>query len=198
MSDEFTAAGAEWRRRCERFRWQVPDPFNFGRDVVDRLARDDPDRPALWWRGPDGSERRLSFGEVSRASDRLAAWLARRGVAPGAPVIVMLPKVPEWHVAMVGALKAGALVIPSSTILRPKDLAYRGRHSAAVALIAGTEQVPVVEGVRSELDALRHRLVVRADGESLPPGWEDWHQALGEGGDATPARETRAGVPAGG
>ena len=147
------------RERCAAFRWEPPDAFNFGRDVVDHFGRD-PARPALLWRSPHGEERRLSYAQIASASDRVAHLLIGRGIAAGDPVIVMLPKVPEWQIVMVGALKAGALVIPSSTILRPKDIQYRGAHSGAVALFAAEAQVLAVEAVRGDLPDLTHCFVV--------------------------------------
>ncbi len=83
-----------YRRQVESFRWEVPDAFNFGRDVVDRFAEADPGRPALLWRDATGAERRLDFGEVRRASDRFARLLVALGVGDGEPVIVMMPRVP--------------------------------------------------------------------------------------------------------
>src|SRR5512139_2897792 len=107
-----------WKRKRDAFRWETPDRFNFGTDVVERFARE-PARKALLWRGADGAERRLTYAEVSRQANRFAHLLRSLGVRPGEPVVVMLPKVPEWQIALVGALEAGCLVIPSSTILRP-------------------------------------------------------------------------------
>ena len=53
----------EYRRAVSDFRWEVPETFNFGRDVVDRLA-EDPTRPALLWRDGAGASRRLGFADV--------------------------------------------------------------------------------------------------------------------------------------
>ena len=69
---ELAASLAAYRREVERFRWEVPDAFNFGRDVVDAFAAADPRRPALLWRNAHGSERRLGFGEVAADSNRAA------------------------------------------------------------------------------------------------------------------------------
>ena len=44
---------ASYRSHVEAFRWDVPDAFNFGRDVVDRHAAD-PTLPALLWRSSAG------------------------------------------------------------------------------------------------------------------------------------------------
>ena len=136
-----------YRRHRDRFRWEPPDPFNFARDVVDAFA-ERPSRPALLWRNARGDERRLGFGDVRDGSNRVARLLESLGVGPGQPVIVMLPRVPEWQLVMLGALKSGALVIPSSTTLRPKDIAYRARHSDAVAIVSSLDQTAAVDAVR--------------------------------------------------
>jgi acetyl-CoA synthetase/medium-chain acyl-CoA synthetase len=184
------------RRLGEAFRWDVPDRFNFGRDVVDRLAAGPP-RAALLWRDAAGRERLLSFAEAAAGSNRAAHLLRELGVAPGEPVIVMLPRVPEWHLVIVGALKAGALVIPCSTILRPKDIAYRAAHSRAVAVVTSAEQAPAVDSVRAEMPTLRERLCLCADGERPPAGWSDLAAALaGKPEDAGAQRVTRASDPA--
>lgn len=193
---DFAEAAEAHRRRMEAFRWAVPARFNFGRDVVDRFAAGG-ERPALLWRDAAGSERRLSYADVARASNRVASALRARGLAPGDSLLVMLPRVPEWHVAMVGALKAGALVIPCSTMLRPKDIAYRVGHSRARAVLASAEQIAAVEAVRGELASVRHFFMFSADGAPPAPGWEDWAAACAAAPDDTGAHaDTAAGDPA--
>ncbi len=191
---EIDAALAAWKRRRDAFRWETPDAWNFGSQVVDRFAAE-ASRPALLWRDVDGAERRLSFADVARASNRFAHLLKSLGVAPGDPVVVMLPKVPEWQIAVVGALKAGCLVIPSSVILRPKDIEYRVGHSGSVALVTTHEQVAAVDGVRANLPSLRHCLALS------PPqgaaGWLDLASALAaQPDDASAQHPTRASDPA--
>ncbi len=181
-----------WKRRCDAFRWDVPDVFNFGVDVVERFAAGPP-RPALLWRGADGASLRLSYADVARASNRFAHLLRSLGVAAGDPVVVMLPKVPEWQIALVGALEAGCLVIPSSTILRPKDIEYRMNHSGSVAVVTTPEQAAAVDEVRAKTPTLKHRLLLGGARD----GWLDLEAALAAQPDDTAARhETRASDPA--
>jgi acetyl-CoA synthetase/medium-chain acyl-CoA synthetase len=187
---------ASYRSEVETFRWDVPDAFNFGRDVVDHYAAD-PARPALLWRDATGRERRLSFAEVAAASNRVAHLLRALGVEPGEPVIVMLPRIPEWQIVTVGALRAGVLVIPSSTILRPKDIAYRGQHSRSAVVVASAEQAPAVDAVRGQVPTLRHFLCWSEQDAPTPDGWTDLRQAL----EAMPENDaadhpTRASDPA--
>ena len=184
-----------WRRSSAAFRWELPDAFNFGSDVVDPLATTA--GPALLWRGAAGTERRLDFADVASASNRAAHLLRSLGIGPGDPVIVMLPRVPEWHVVLLGALKRGALVIPSSTILRPKDIAYRANHSGAVAVIAGTEQTAAVDAVRAESPGLRHFICFAAKDENAPDGWTHLVDSLAQQpDDASAQHRTRASDPA--
>jgi acetyl-CoA synthetase/medium-chain acyl-CoA synthetase len=196
MAADLRGALDAYRRSIDAFRWDVPDAFNFGRDVVDRLAAGPP-RPALFWRDASGRERRLGFAEVAGDSNRVAHLLGRLGVGRGDPVIVMLPRVPEWHVALVGVLKAAALAIPCSTILRPKDIAWRAGHSRAVAVITGAEQTAAVDAVAAEIPSLRHRLCLPEDGGPLRDGWTDLRAALeASPADASAQRATRASDPA--
>jgi len=185
-----------YRRQCEAFRWEVPERFNFGRDVVDRLARDRA-RPALWWRNARGDERRLTFEDVRRASNRVAHLFRALGIGPGDPVILMLPRIPEWQIVSVGALKAGALLIPSSTLLRPKDIAYRAHHSGAVTIIASGDACAATAAVRSELTTVRHYLEHRSDGSAPTEGWEDLGAAVAsQPDDEAGGRPTAASDPA--
>jgi hypothetical protein len=92
VTEDLRTALDAHRRRAEAFRWEVPDAFNFGRDVVDRLAAGAP-RPALLWGDAAGRERRLSFADAAAGSNRArascassgSAWGPRAGDAPRVP-----------------------------------------------------------------------------------------------------------------
>ncbi|HVN37575.1 MAG TPA: AMP-binding protein [Myxococcota bacterium] len=185
-----------YRRQVDGFRWDVPDAFNFGRDVVDRRARE-ADGPALLWRDASGAARDLRWSDVRSGTNRMAQLARALGIRAGEPVIVLLPKVPEWQLAVVGLLKAGALVIPSATSLRPKDIAYRAQHSGAVAVIAGPESTAAVDAARAGIPGVRHFLALAADGARPPEGWESFDEALrAQPDDDVAQRSTRARDPA--
>jgi acetyl-CoA synthetase/medium-chain acyl-CoA synthetase len=186
----------EYHRQCETFRWKLPAEFNFGRDVVDRFALD-PQRPALYWRNGAGRERRLSFADISRASNQVAQLFRSLGIRSGEPVILMLPRVPEWQIVSVGALKAGVLLIPSSTLLRPKDIAYRARHSGAVAIVASGDARAATDSVRAEIPGVAHRLELCSEGAAAADGWQDLCAAIdAQADDASAGCATAASDPA--
>ena len=136
----------------EQFDWETPERFNFGRDVVDKWPED---RPAMIWLGTSGEERRLTFGDFTRLSNRFANAARDMGVSRGDRVMVLLGKVPEWHSILTGLLKLGAIAIPCAPQLRAGDLKFRAGHSGSVAMISGPEGIGEVEKMRSDAPDLR-------------------------------------------
>jgi acetyl-CoA synthetase/medium-chain acyl-CoA synthetase len=128
------------------FRWNVPDSFNFARDVVDVLGRED--RLGLLFVDAAGARKDESFPAVAAASRRWAGALDARGVGKGERAIVLLPKIPAWLYSMLGFDRLGAIVIPCSEQLRAKDLAFRANHSEATTIVAHTSNAAEVEAMR--------------------------------------------------
>jgi acyl-coenzyme A synthetase/AMP-(fatty) acid ligase len=160
---------------CAAFRWDVPATFNFGRDVVDAWAARAPDKLALIWCNEAGAERRFSYADMARLTDRFAAALQARGVAKGDRVIVMLPRLPHWQIALVGCLKAGAVPIPCIDMLTQRDVAYRAQHAGAKAAVTTAANVAKFAGLGAPLAV---RLMVADGSAPAPPGWEDVDAAL--------------------
>ena len=173
------------------FRWRVPRHFNFGADVVDRYGRDR-SRVALYWEDEAGRTARLTFWDFSVQSNRFANALRGLGVRKGDPVMVMLPRIPQWQIAIIGALKAGALVIPCTTSLRPKDIRYRAAHSGAKAIVTLSENVEQVEAVSSDCPDLAVRIAVGA----APAGWREFDALLAESSPGGRIEPTRSDEPA--
>jgi acetyl-CoA synthetase/medium-chain acyl-CoA synthetase len=144
---------------------------------VDRWA-DGRERPALYCRDALGGVRTLSFDAVGRASNQVAHLFRDLGIGPGSPVILMLPRVPEWQIVTVGALKVGALLIPSSTLLRPKDIDYRANHSGAVAIIANGSARHATDAIRDQLGGVAHFIELCDEGAVVADGWIDLREAI--------------------
>jgi len=123
--------------------------FNFTRDVVDRSSG-----RAVVFVGAHGENRELSFAEVSARAAQWTNALRRRGVRRGDRVLVLLGKTPEWSAAMCGCLKAGAVAIPCSEMLRAKDLDFRVRHSGARLLVAEASARDELGLMDAEVDVL--------------------------------------------
>lgn len=122
------------------FSWHVPDHFNFGIDVVDRLAREG-DGLALIWENEAGKTETYRFSDIARLSNKLANALRERGIQKGDRIIIMLPRIPAWPISMIAALKIGAVPIPCVEMLTDRDIAFRLQNSEARAAICRATQV---------------------------------------------------------
>ncbi len=133
----------------KEFRWPELETFNFGFDWFDVLAAEQPDVLALRIVGDDGSDERLTYAELSARSSQVAFWLRAEGVDRGDRILLVLGNVvPLWEV-MLAAIKLGAVIIPATTLLGPRDLAdriERGHVDHVIAASADTEKYAGIHG----------------------------------------------------
>jgi acetyl-CoA synthetase len=134
--DQLLSLRNQYEQAVAEFQWpDLGDRFNWAVDWFDAIARDN-ERPALVIVEEDGSTAQRSFAEMSRASDRLASWLAARGVAKGDPVVLMLGNQVELWESMLAVMKLGAILLPTATAINAADLSDRIARSHARHVIA--------------------------------------------------------------
>lgn len=113
--------------------WVAPD-LNVPREnLVDILKRAAlrGDSPAVHYFGNS-----ISFGELDRESDALAAAFQEIGLRPGERVVFYLQNVPQFVVAQYAVWKAGGIVVPLNPMYKEKELEYYFRDSGAKMLLA--------------------------------------------------------------
>ena len=124
----------------------IPEEFNFAYDVADRLAREQPDKTALVWCDDKSGEKRISFSEIKRVSDKTANALRALGVGKGDAVMVMLKGRYEYWYITIALHKLGALLIPATHMLSVKDLVYRIK-AADVRMILAVGDGPLCDKI---------------------------------------------------
>lgn len=115
-------------------RWQVPDRFNFVRDVVEALA-DDPKRRALTFSGQSGIIEPRTFGQLAEGASHWASVLRERGVGPGDRVLVLLRGSADWIEVVLGCLKVGAVTVPCSPRMSASALEVRVAATGALLIV---------------------------------------------------------------
>jgi acetyl-CoA synthetase len=118
---------------------------------------------ALRWLGSDGERTEFTFAQLAVDSSRFAAVLAGLGVAPGARVFIMLPKLPEVFIAVLGSLKARAVVGPLFANFGDEALLDRLGDSRARVLLTKHSLLKKVSRIRDRLPELCHILLVDAE-----------------------------------
>jgi len=125
---------------ADRFAWPAVERYNIAADCLRGVAgRAGRDRVAIL--AVDGdSVRRLTFGDLDRLSSRCAAGLAGLDVRPGDRVAIRLSHGVEMAVAVLAALRLGAVAVPISTVLGDDGVRHRLADSAPRVLVAaGTD-----------------------------------------------------------
>ena len=157
-------------------RLDVPEFFNFGLDVVDKWAED---RTKLALISVDSTGEHVqhhSFWDLKILSNKYANALRERGVKKGDRVFIMLPRIPEWYVVMLGLIKLGALPMPGTTLLTSKDIEYRINTAEAVMAITDGENADKIDEAAGGCPTLQHLVVVGAGRK----GWVSFEEEMAE------------------
>lgn len=120
-----------------------PDNFNFGYDVVDKIANETPDKRALVWCNVEGEEHIFSFADIKKYSNKMANVFRHAGVGRGDRVMLILKRHYEYWFAAVALHKLGAVMVPATHMLMVSDFVYRLKASGVKAVVCTTQnEVP--------------------------------------------------------
>ncbi len=108
----------------------------------------------------------ITYREVDHAAAVFAAWLQAQGFGKGERIALMLPNVPQYPVAMLGALRAGLVVVNTNPLYTADELRHQLKDSGAVAILVLENFAHVVAGVAPQTDL--KKVIVTGVGDMLP------------------------------
>jgi benzoate-CoA ligase len=111
-----------------------------------------------------GDDRTYTYHDVLAMTNRTGNALSALGVRMEDRVMLLLPDSPELVFSFFGAIKIGAVPIPTNTLLKPRDYEYMLNDSRARVLVVGESLLAQIEPIRQGLCYLRHILVVGEPG----------------------------------
>ncbi|MES2631319.1 MAG: acetate--CoA ligase [Pseudomonadota bacterium] len=151
--------------------------LNMAHEAVDRhLHEGRAHKVALRWIGKQGDRRELTFQDLSEQTNRFANALASLGVQPGERVFVMMGRLPELYVAVLGALKARCVVTPLFSQFGPEPIATRAEVADARVMVTTPELYQrKIQGLRARLPGLQHVVLAGAQGAAIAGThrWDD-------------------------
>jgi cyclohexanecarboxylate-CoA ligase len=159
-------------------------------DHLDRAVKSSPDKTAIVAiRSESGEEVRLSYRQIDRLSDVLAARLAALGVARGDVVSFQLPNWWQFSVLHLACLKLGAVSNPLMIIFRERELRFMLKLAETKVLVVPAafrnfDYARMAANIRADLPALKHVFVVGGSGEAA-------FEALVSGKADSPSRAQR-------
>ncbi|NLT98893.1 MAG: AMP-binding protein [Christensenellaceae bacterium] len=160
----------------KNFKINVPERFNFAYDVLDELARTKPDKTALYWTNEAGEKRVFSFADMKRLSDKAANYLTSLGIGKGDMVMIILKRDWQFWYTIMALHKIGAVTIPATHLLTPKDITYRVNAASVKAVICtGSGDVAQHVDDAQDVPTLKYKLIC-GDRE----GWLNYDRGVEE------------------
>ncbi len=111
------------------------EKFNFAFDIVDAIAEREPDKLAILHVSKDKTERRITFADIKKESNRCANYFKSIGVKKGDKVLLVLKRHYQFWPIMIGLNKLGAIAILASNQLQEHDFEYRFKSAGVSTII---------------------------------------------------------------
>jgi acyl-coenzyme A synthetase/AMP-(fatty) acid ligase len=166
----------DYEETYRNHRLEVPEFFNFGFDVVDRWA-EDRTKLALISLDPNGQKaKHHTFWDLKVQSNRFANVLRGLGVGKGDRVLVMLPRVPEWYVVLLGLIKLGAVPVPTTTLCTARDIEYRINLAEANLAITDLENAGKVDEAAGNCPSLNTLMTI----DGTKRGWVAYEEQMAQ------------------
>ena len=156
----------------ENFRIIVPENFNFGYDVVDEAAAANPDKIALVWCDDKGGNKVFTFGQLKHFSDKTANFFSSLGIRRGDPVMLVLKRRFEFWFCILALHKIGAIAIPATHLLTPKDIVYRNNAADIKMIVSVSDEIVIRHIEESEAQSPSLALKILVGGSRA--GWLDF------------------------
>ena len=117
--------------------WNIPPYFNIGVACSDRhLGTPQANHFAMIVEDDVLGTSTITFAELARKTDQFAQLLRNLNVQVGDRVLIRLPNSLDYPIAFLGAMKMGAIAVPTSTLLTAEEVAYLAKDSGATVLVS--------------------------------------------------------------
>jgi acyl-coenzyme A synthetase/AMP-(fatty) acid ligase len=182
-----------------RWRWEIPQAFNIGVACLDRhLATPVAERVAMIVEDDARGTSQATYGELAARTSRFAQLLRTLGVGAGERVLIRLPNSLDYPTAFLGAMKRGAVSVPTSTLLTADEVLYLAKDSQAGAIVIDKPAWASFAPRLAESPTLKFVLLTGDGPVAARPGLEvlDLEAALAGIAAWDPPHPTRAGDPA--
>ncbi|MBR2323951.1 MAG: AMP-binding protein [Clostridia bacterium] len=146
------------------------DTFNFGFDIVDKIAEEYPDKLALLHVDKNKVERRYTFKDIKRLSNQAANYFTSLGIGKGDKVMLVLKRHYQFWFIMPALHKLGAVAIPATNQLKEHDFEYRYNAAGVKAIICTSDgdTADIAERAAENCPTVKVKIIV---GEKK----EGWH-----------------------
>jgi acetyl-CoA synthetase len=155
----------------------IPDNFNFAYDVVDEFARISPSKRAICWINDKGNHHDFTYAELKEKSDATASFFQSLGIGRGDKVMLILKRRFEFWFSILALHKIGAICIPATHLLTPKDIIYRN-NAAGTKMIVSVSENEIVSNINKAMPGSPAVETLVSVGDETPDGWLSFYEGI--------------------
>ncbi len=179
------------------WRWEIPERLNIATACLDRhLGTPTADRVAMIVADDDRGTTQATYAELADRTNRFAQVLRDLGVGPGERVLIRLPNSLDYPAAFLGAMKRGAIAVPTSTLLTAAEILYLARDSGASVIVIDKAAWQSVGAQLAESASLKAVLLAGAGPVATSARVRDLDAALAGVAECAAPHPTRPDDPA--
>ena len=163
----------------KNFKIEVTENFNFGYDIVDAWAAEQPEKKAILWTNDQGAEHQYTYAELKEKTDATASYFQSLGIGHGDMVMLILKRRIEFWFSIIALHKLGAVVIPATHLLTKKDIIYRCNAADIKMIVCAGEDVitdHIIEAMPG-CPTLQHVVSI---GPGMPEGFKDFQEGIAQ------------------
>jgi acetyl-CoA synthetase len=160
----------------------APENYNLVSEI-ERYAKD-AEKIALKWENEAGETKEITYEQLMKNVNKIGNVFSENGLQKGDIILITVPRLIEAYQVYLAALKAGLVVIPSSEMLRTKDLQYRISHGDVKGIVSYYQFVDQFREI-AEARSLPKFVI----GKSLD-GWIHLDEAMTKVSDEFPLADT--------
>ena len=170
VASKFVEVEEDGRGALKHIRFRNTARFNFAFDIVDEIAKRDPDRLAMLHVSDHFTERRFTFKEMSELSCQAANYFLDLGIKRGDKVMLVLKRHFQFWPAILALHKIGAVVIPATNQLKAHDFEYRFRAGDVAAILCTADGETAAEAEKAKGFSKLLKVVVNGNRK----GWRSY------------------------
>jgi acetyl-CoA synthetase len=118
------------------WKWNIPEFFNIGQAcTASHKNKENEEKIAMIVEDDELGNSEITYQELNRRSNQFGQLLVNLGIKIQDRVLIRLPNSLDYPISFLGAMKCGAISVPTSTLLAPEELVYIIKDSGARALV---------------------------------------------------------------
>ncbi len=161
----------------QHLKLKVPEDFNFGYDVVDAWAAEEPEKKAMLWTNDKGESIQYTYADLKKHTDRTASYFQSLGIGKGDAVMLILKRRYEFWFSIIALHKLGAVVIPATHLLTKKDIVYRCNAADIKMIVCAGEEV-ITKHIQDAMPESPTVTKLVSIGPDIPEGFDDFHDGF--------------------